>query len=135
MKRIIWSCVAGVIALACGSGGSNGSGSTEGGENPKCESLFDEAQCSVVCESDAECALGLHCAAGTCDAECSGSAGCDGGRVCSARGRCESGISIEPGAMGGSGPDCAYADVAFEKEHPNVVLLIDQSGSMEEALG
>lgn len=61
---------------------------------------------------------------------------CASGKICTAGGRCISGINLDSGNNDGtSGEGCINVDVTFEKQIPTVVLLIDQSGSMEEDFG
>jgi hypothetical protein len=51
-------------------------------------------------------------------------------------GQCITGINLDSGSGDGtSGEGCINVDVTFEKQIPTVVLLIDQSGSMEEQFG
>lgn len=107
--------------------------SSDGGNPGTCEALYGDA-CDSPCDTDAACAGGLHCAAGRCTAECGREQGCENG-TCSPQGRCVS-IMIDPSPSGGGpGMTCVYADVHVERQPPNVVLLIDQSGSMTSALG
>lgn len=109
-----------------------------------CSSLnFCEGECGTCggsCETTTECPAGQYCTAGSCQQECTpGQASareCDG-RACREDGKCadKSDIDIGGGGMGGGdgdgdNVDCIDVEVAFEPQIPNVVLLIDQSGSM-----
>jgi hypothetical protein len=112
------------------------------------------------CSSDGECSAGKYCAAGACKQDCvSGDDSCGAGMTCSLQGRClpavgaggtggtgsaGSGftggmagtITVLPmpdGGEAGTGPDvdaCASTNVDFTSEVPNVLLLVDRSGSM-----
>ncbi len=99
--------------------------------------------CGAACATDAECASGQYCGGKQlCTADCvAGDASCASGSSCTARGRCQAGgmldvTGIDVGGTGGTGVTaCVDTDVNFEKQIPNVVLLVDQSGSMKEAFG
>ena len=81
--------------------------------------------CSMECASSGEaCPAGFHCGAlGTCTAECTPSAGCDPGQVCSVEGRCTT-ASIADASV------CPNAELDTRMVVPNVVLIVDQSGTM-----
>jgi hypothetical protein len=131
-----------------GSGGSGASGASGGGGDSKdpCQTIY-EGLCGGECESDDDCESGLYCGADdTCTAQCGpGASLCGPTQTCSSNGRCVSNgtggtIGVEdPGiggadpGIGGSGSDCAAVELTLEDVIPTVVLLIDQSGSMEES--
>jgi hypothetical protein len=106
------------------------------------------ATCGKPCSTTASCDSGYHCNGTTCTQECApGSATCGAGKACSQDGRCvttgsgtagNGGIIPTPGGGGTGGggePDaCAAVSVEFESEVPNVLLLVDQSGSMADDL-
>jgi hypothetical protein len=121
---------------ACGSAGVQ----DDSGLTPEqvCRALFG-AECDKSCEASTDCSTGMHCKSGTCAAECGGERyTCSSGRSCTTDGRCsEGGLLPLPGdnGSGGSGNDCVDVTVEFEKEIPNVVLLVDQSGSMCSLFG
>lgn len=89
-----------------------------------------------TCAADGDCPSGAHCAGGQCAVECVGDSECDTGMSCDADGRCQ--LDFVPGTGGGggtgsgtgTGDTCADVQIEFEPVVPNVVLLIDQSGSM-----
>ncbi len=103
-----------------------------------CQDVCDT--CGLVCTQTDECPVGQFCSAGACQKECvqGDAAACGKGRTCNQDGKCVAESSIEVtstsdggGAGGGNGgEDCIEVEVDFEPEVPNVVLLIDQSGSM-----
>lgn len=144
--RWLGSCLfpiaAGALMWSCSDDGTTGT-DTDG----PCNTIY-KGQCGKSCDSDAECAQGLHCSAdGICFAECSPDGDeCGAGNHCDADGRCQSGAGGAGGSggslfggnvntggdMGGgnTGGSCGEVVVDFEPQTPTVVLLIDQSGSM-----
>jgi hypothetical protein len=114
----------------------------------------------VACTTTSQCSPGSHCGpTGTCIAECGGALTCPGGQSCNvAEGRCISvvgssggstgqppvgigsttGVITTPGGSagnGGSGGGCAFSNVMFKQETPNVMLIVDRSSSMEKNFG
>ncbi|MFO7181001.1 MAG: vWA domain-containing protein, partial [Pseudomonadota bacterium] len=112
------------------------------------------------CTLDLECPAGSHCGSqGKCISLCTPGADCGEGMVCTAQGRCvqkppedtvpppPAATSMPPlgdigtGGTGGGGggtggsETCAKANVTFEKEIPNVMVVVDRSKSMESAFG
>lgn len=128
-----------VFAIHCGSDGSLFN------DGP-CQTIF-KGQCGTPCADDSQCASGLHCAAGQCTAECAPDTTCANGVTCSPRGRCGEdpfdagppifgGDVVVPQDDGGTGGDaCADIDVTLSKITPTVMLLLDQSSSMNESFG
>lgn len=130
-------------------------GSQVSGGGP-CDSVY-QGMCGAACNDDTQCASGLHCQNGACTAECApGASACGAGQICSSSGRCVSasggsgpnnntggtiGLDIDAsfgqggdnGTGGGNGDACASVDLTLDTVTPTVVLLIDQSGSMEDA--
>lgn len=101
-----------------------------------CETVY-QGKCGAACTADETCADGLYCRAGKCGADCSpGARGlCPEGVACSPRGRCgsdptDSGI-VDGSADAKDDGTCAAVDVEVTKVVPTVLLLIDQSSSME----
>ena len=107
-----------------------------------------QAQCSTcgdTCKSTSDCPDAQFCSGNeTCQQECnptSHSSSCEAG-VCSADGKCVAKDDIDISAGGApntstpddenTNKDCIDVDVTFEPQTPNVVLLIDQSGSMKD---
>ncbi|WP_437525440.1 vWA domain-containing protein [Sorangium sp. So ce726] len=95
--------------------------------------------------------LDPRCTGGACDIECSTDAACPSGYACGSSGRCtpSNGApgddvgTVSPGdtGAGSSGPGtttpgdaCASFSVGFERAVPNVLLLVDRSGSMRDPL-
>ena len=110
------------------------------------------------CTTDAECQAGSYCAGGACVQNCVPNDGsCGAGKQCAANGRCvdvgtggTAGTSGSGGTSGtpfipipdGGTPDvmmedvdaCAETSVELSSETPNVLLLVDRSGSMAKPL-
>ncbi|HMJ14037.1 MAG TPA: vWA domain-containing protein [Polyangiaceae bacterium] len=117
--------------------------STFVGRDP-CQNVY-AGQCGSSCQRDDNCPAGLHCGAqGQCTAQCGGSDTlCKGGVGCSSRGRCltgnggngGTGIIVPPdGSAGISGDGGVCADIALKvaPTTPTIVLVIDQSDSMDD---
>lgn len=126
---------AGATAQSCGGGG--GLQDTRG-PSP-CEDVLAD-QCGADCSGDTSCPDGLYCGTdGTCTADCTPDGGqCLDDEVCTSEGRCNQGGifgNLDGGGGDGSpmqGDGCVAFDVGFEKQIPTVVLLVDQSGSMND---
>jgi von Willebrand factor type A domain len=99
-----------------------------------CES---ELQCGQPCTPSSPCGSGRYCGAqNTCTAECIlGDSRCGAGNVCSSGGRCVPDMSLTPpgggGGLGAASGVCADAKITLDKQVPTVVLLVDQSSSMD----
>ncbi len=94
--------------------------------------------CGGACTKNTDCESGLYCGGdSTCTADCTvGSGHCKDGKICDIVGKCVPGINVGGnGADGGSAEGCVKANVSFEKTTPTVMLLIDQSGSMDSNFG
>lgn len=141
MRARFW-CAAGLLAAAIFAGCS------ESGEESlirPCEGTL-KGQCGSECESTADCPSGLYCSEEGCTADCTRAGNeCPNGFVCTGNGLCREGTggSFLPGGSGGSGADgggglgdaCTDIDVPFDAVTPSVLLLVDQSGSMNDAFG
>jgi len=107
-----------------------------------CESTLT---CGAACSAQGTCTFGQYCTSSkVCTADCTPSDGnCAAGQSCNANGQCVVGGGIDPGIIPGSGgagsedlPDgCVRHEVKISSPIPTVVMLIDQSGSMNEAFG
>ena len=133
----------GLVMLACGGSssdgppkGGGGTGGT-GGVVLNCEMLDPApAGCADSCPSgsDSECGLGTHCLNGSCEAQCTNSQGCDENSFCNVRGRCQ----MAAGGTGGTGNtgggnSCQSVTITPTRSIPNVMFLVDQSGSMTDS--
>jgi len=96
--------------------------------------------CGDPCSASEPCSAGTHCASGRCAAECSDVAPCGTGEACSSDGTCVATTNMDAGpghdaffvpidAPRGD-TTCASVEVTTTMTTPNVILIIDQSGSM-----
>lgn len=117
------------------------------------ESLVDPCKASLAglcgqdCSGTDDCPDGLYCADGACTADCTPDEGqCVDGFQCSGDGMCVesfTGFGDDVGGggngNGGSGngslDGCTDLDVPFDETTPSVLILVDQSGSMNEDFG
>ena len=126
----------GLLMLACGGSGSDGppkGGGGTGGAGLSCETLVPAPEgCDELCPngSDTECMLGTHCLNGVCVAQCTATQGCAIGASCNVRGRCVPNVGT--GGTGGTGNTngCQSVTITPTRSIPNVMFLVDQSGSM-----
>jgi hypothetical protein len=132
MNRLAPSIVTLVLALTSACGGPKQFGSV-------CDQPPAPAACTQVCDptpgAAASCPDGFHCSPdGTCDAQCTfGGDECGTGYVCTTDGSC-----VPDGSgSGSSGPDANCPAVHFTASPtvPSISLLIDRSGSMDDAIG
>ena len=136
--------LSGLVMLACGGSGSDGppkggggTGGT-GGISMSCETLDPMPEgCDDLCPSgsDSECTLGTHCLNGTCEAQCTATQGCAEGASCNVRGRCVPDVGT--GGTGGTGNTngCQSVTITPTRSTPNVMFLVDESGSMDASFG
>jgi hypothetical protein len=105
-----------------------------------CES---ELSCGQACSSVAPCGSGQFCGPeATCTAQCvQGDARCGDDKRCDGNGKCVSKMQLgglggtDGGGVGGNSGVCADAKITLDKQIPNVLLLVDQSSSMNAAFG
>lgn len=103
-----------------------------------CDADGGPTGCGAVCTAVRPCPVGLYCsAAGTCTADCSAAVPCAGGLLCTPQGRCagvpDTGFAPDTSGMDVIGQDvsCAAINLDTERVTPNVLVIIDRSGSME----
>ena len=143
-----WAVLAASLALAAA---PTVLGCDCGGNTPRrgpCAADSPPAGCGQVCTPSDPCPTGLFCNAGACTAECADGTDfeCTSGRVCSSQGRCvlagsdagpmmEDAPFIPVDAYLGDvpAPDNTCASVMLDATRviPNVLLIVDRSGSME----
>lgn len=136
--------VLGALAAGCDCGGAPVSG--------PCGDATPIPGCGQSCSSAAPCPTGLFCSVGMCTAECAPGTDhtCSGGRICSAQGRCvaaDTDAAVEmtdaPFVMVDAylgdvpAPDNTCASVMLDATRviPNVLLVVDRSGSMVDSFG
>jgi hypothetical protein len=97
-----------------------------------------ELTCGQTCSNATPCGTGQFCASdGTCTAECiPGDSRCDSDEACNGSGRCVPKTNLGPiggssSGVGGNGGVCADVKINLDKQIPTVLLLVDQSGSMD----
>jgi hypothetical protein len=97
--------------------------------------------CGRPCAATGMCAPGLHCGDdGRCTASCSATFACSDGRTCAPDGTCpvpvdaghDAAVVVDVGPIDAPPGDttCASVRVATTRVTPNVILVIDRSGSM-----
>lgn len=113
-----------VLAYGCDCAGPHA------GDGP-CASERPPESCDVACSAGDPCPAGFYCAdEGVCTADCDPlrpGDGCADG-ICRADGRCV--MNERPDASADASNVCADVQVEATRVTPNVVLVIDQSGSM-----
>jgi hypothetical protein len=105
-----------------------------------CES---ELSCGKACSTAAPCGSGQFCGPeSTCTAQCiPGDSRCGDDKRCDGNGKCITKTQLgglggtEGGGVGGSSGVCADAKITLDKQIPNVLLLVDQSSSMNANFG
>lgn len=142
---IVLVAFGGLVALACGGGGSDGppfgSGGTAGagGVGLTCDTLSDPpASCDVPCPGgDPDCGVGTFCLNGACSAQCATDEDCGSRYTCTVRGTClrMTGTGGTGGVGNTGGNACRDIEVTPTRSIPNVMFLVDQSGSMTTSFG
>lgn len=126
------------LAGACGKKSNNGPVTSN-----ICSGADAPAGCGKSCGSanlmDPGCAANLFCGpSNTCTAECRPSEStCGSGYRCSNEGKCVSATVLNDGGTGGTEGDsatCATATPEIRRRRPRVIVLIDRSGSMCDAI-
>ena len=143
VKRTIFSGLGVTFGLVLSTiGGLTSCGGSESLVSP-CES---DLKCGEKCDSVIPCVSGKYCGTDqTCTAECiPGDNRCGDGKICGGNGRCLPGTTINlggsssgggNGSFGGDTGVCASTDVELGHQLPTVLLLVDQSGSMNAEFG
>ncbi len=132
----------GALGLAACSGSSDnpftgGTGGGAGGTGgPRsCDELDPPPEgCDATCGNDADCLLGTYCSNGVCAAQCVSVEDCGSSEECNTRGRCVP-VFVGTGGVGGTGgiDNCQSVEVTPTRSVPNVMFLVDQSGSMTQS--
>ena len=119
-----------------GAAGAGGMGGT-GGVVLTCASLENPPpDCDKDCTSDSQCEASF-CQNGKCVANCTATEGCGSDSTCNTtRGRCVPNMGT--GGTGGTGNTggnaCQSVTITPTRSIPNVMFLVDQSGSMLDPL-
>ncbi|MCB9621474.1 MAG: VWA domain-containing protein [Sandaracinus sp.] len=129
-----WLCAILLSACSCESGPSGGPCST----NPP------DLACSRSCVNSTNCPPGYHCSpGGRCYAECDARTGdgCRSDEGCTMDGQCielatagDARVAI-PGMTGDGGDPfvCAEVEIGATRVTPNVIVVVDQSSSMNDS--
>lgn len=131
MKRIAFLCAL-LAACDCSSDPARPSG--------LCVDEMPPAECGERCSLTRACPFGFFCnGAAECDVECVDDETCDVGYECGDNGRCAvMPIPFDAAGFDGEFVDgslCAQQEIAAGRTTPEVILVIDQSGSMDEDFG
>lgn len=128
----------GLVALGAG---TNCSGSTGESHVDPCTKI----SCGQACDPATSCGSGQYCGGDSkCTADCvPGDNNCGDKQRCNGAGKCVDDISIDvggtsnPGGGVGTGGTnvCASTNVDLSNQLPTVLLLVDQSGSMNAEFG
>ena len=145
---IVFVGLSGLVLFACGGDGS-GPRSGTGGVVLTCATLdFPPPDCDNPCTSDSQCEASF-CQNGTCvancacvdpdvDPDCKKTEGCGEDSTCNTtRGRCVPNMGT--GGTGGTGNSggnaCQSVTITPTRSIPNIMFLVDQSGSMPADFG
>ncbi len=115
-----------MLFASCGDGTKTSAKTTQPGA--LCMSDAPPAACGTACSAENTCPLGFYCSAdNTCTADCNvaDGSGCAEGQACFVNGKCGT-----PGSDDGGTTICANVELKATTKTPNVVLVLDQSGSM-----
>ena len=105
-------------------------------EDGLCSGPRPDPSCDVPCSDDEPCPSRFYCSGGVCTADCdplTPGRGCPDG-VCRDDGRCER-LDRPDAQLDGRGDVCADVTVSTTRVTPNVILIVDQSGSMTADFG
>jgi hypothetical protein len=123
----------GLAIVACGGNGSDGprGGGGTGGVMLDCSTLTNRPDdCDKACASDSEC-VASYCENNTkCVAHCTAEEGCGEDASCNVSGRCVPNMGTGGTGNTGGGNSCQSVQITPTRSIPNVMFLVDQSGSM-----
>lgn len=145
-----WWSISMTLLCAC-------SGDDAGADGNALACAGGDERCGEMCSALRPCPFGLYCGPqATCEKQCDAEHPCAGGGVCQANGMCKGGVidgGIPNGPLGGSTAgtagrsaaagrsggtaggrpnSCADTVVTTTRTTPTVILIVDQSSSMDE---
>ncbi len=110
-------------------------GSTSDGGPVDCDDLNSPPPtCGDTCTTDLDCGAGTFCNNRECAAACTDDDPCPAGKRCTSRGRCEDIPSDAGPGDAGDGASCIDDEVTPTRIIPNIMFLVDRSGSMRAAI-
>ena len=93
-----------------------------------CDVADPPPACGTTCNTNSDCEAGFYCSAGRCSADClPGDSSCGAGYRCDNDGMCVD--SSHDGNI------CAVVNLQTTRSTPNIMLLVDRSGSMKSDFG
>jgi hypothetical protein len=118
-----------MFLLGCESGGSEGE--TRLQDLPSiCGDEGAPQGCDEACLSDSACSAGTFCDNGVCDAVCTSDGGqCGNAGECISNGRCVP-VFGDGGVITSDGSVCGQLEVSTDRVIPNIMIIVDRSGSM-----
>jgi hypothetical protein len=136
---IVFVGVSGLALVACGGSGSDVSrgGGGSGGTVLDCSTLEPRPDdCGKDCSSSRDCEASF-CDNRKCAAQCTATQGCDSNSTCNVSGHCVPNVGT--GGTGGTGNvgggTCNPPPVTASRVIPNIMFLVDRSGSMNADFG
>ncbi len=122
------------LAGAVASCGGNNTGTSNAGAGALCKGANPPSECGASCNATSDpCSIGFYCGGDSkCTADCDvkNNSGCGGANVCAINGVC-----IDPNKDNGQNEMCASTRLSASRKTPNVILVIDRSGSMSNTFG
>jgi hypothetical protein len=138
LLSIVFVGVGGLAIVACSGSGSDGprGGGGTGGVMLDCSTLTNRPDdCDKACASDSEC-VASYCENNTkCVAHCTAEEGCGEDASCNVSGRCVPNMGTGGTGNTGGGNGCQSVQITPTRSIPNVMFLVDRSGSMLAAFG
>ncbi|MGB8332481.1 MAG: vWA domain-containing protein [Polyangiales bacterium] len=129
-RTLIASACVAVFALGCESDVPE-AGTARSQDLPSiCGEEGAPTSCGDTCRGDSGCGVGTFCTNGVCIAVCTSAGGhCGVGAECTPNGRCVPTFG-DGGMMTPDGSVCGQLEVATARVIPNIMLIVDRSGSM-----
>src|SRR6478609_6538267 len=124
-------------------GGLTAFGCSQSGRESRVSPCASTLVCGAQCSTSTPCPAGQYCGSNQqCTADCTATDGnCASGQLCTSFGRCVAAGAdpgVDPGAVEGGLPEypdaCVRLDVKLTPQL-TVLMLIDQSGSMDQQFG